>query len=66
MSGLLFVDDEVDNVSLAAEILAEALDMRVEVVDSVEAAVLALHATRWRAVKGGRPVRISKKRHPSE
>lgn len=50
MSGLLFVDDEVDNVSLAAEILAEALDMRVQVVDSVEGAVEALHRTDWRAV----------------
>lgn len=50
MSGLLFVDDEVDNVSLAAEILAEALDMRVQVVDSVEGAVEALHRTPWKAV----------------
>lgn len=50
MSGLLFVDDEVDNVSLAAEILAEALGLRVEVVDTVEEAVLALHRTPWRAV----------------
>jgi len=50
MSGLLFVDDEVDNVSLAAEILAEALDMRVQVVDTVEGAVEALHRTPWKAV----------------
>lgn len=50
MSGLLFVDDEVDNVALAAEILEEALDMRVLVVDSVERAVEALHRTHWRAV----------------
>ena len=50
MSGLLFVDDEVDNVSLAAEILAEALDMQVAVVDSVEAAVEALQEGRWRLV----------------
>lgn len=50
MSGLLFVDDEVDNVSLAAEILGEALDMRVLVVDSVERAVEALHDSDWRLV----------------
>lgn len=50
MGGILFVDDEVDNVSLAAEILQEALDMRVRVVDSVEGAVEALHRKEWRAV----------------
>lgn len=50
MSGILFVDDEVDNVSLAAEILQEALEMRVQVVDSVEGAVEALHRKEWRAV----------------
>jgi len=50
VSGLLFVDDEVDNVSLAAEILGEALGMRVLVVDSVEAAVEALHEDHWRLV----------------
>ena len=50
MEGLLFVDDEVDNVSLAAEILAEALEVPVKVVDSVEQAVEELHDTPWRAV----------------
>ncbi len=50
MSGLLFVDDEVDNVSLAAEILGEALEMRVAVVDTVEEAVELLHRSPWRAV----------------
>ena len=39
MSGILFVDDEVENVALVAEILAEAVSMDVEVVDSVERAV---------------------------
>ena len=50
MTGLLFVDDEVDNVSLAAEILAEALEMEVRVVDTVEEAVAELHRCLWRAV----------------
>lgn len=50
MTGLLFVDDEVDNVSLAAEILAEALEMDVRVVDTVEEAVAELHRNHWRAV----------------
>ena len=50
MAGLLFVDDEAENVELAAEILAEALEMHVEVVDSVEKAVQRLHDQRWTIV----------------
>jgi len=45
--GILFVDDELDNVELVAEILEEALDLRVEVVDSVEGAVGRLVESRW-------------------
>lgn len=50
MSGLLFVDDEPENVALAAEILGEALGLQVEVVATVEAAVERLHARAWTAV----------------
>lgn len=49
-TGLLFVDDERDNVSLAAEILQESLSTEVVVVESVEQAVAKLHEKRWRAV----------------
>ena len=48
--GILFVDDEPENVSLAAEILGEALEIPVEVADSVENAVERLHAQEWRAI----------------
>jgi CheY-like chemotaxis protein len=48
--GLLFVDDEPENVRLVAEILGESLGLPVEVVDTVEQAVLRLHETPWRAV----------------
>lgn len=48
--GLLFVDDEPDNVRLLAEILEESLELPVEVVDSVELAVERLHDRPWRAV----------------
>jgi len=48
--GLLFVDDEPENVNLAAEILGEALEVPTLVVDSVEAAVVALVDDRWKAV----------------
>jgi CheY-like chemotaxis protein len=48
--GILFVDDEVDNVSIVAEILREALDEPVDVVTSVEAAVEKLHHGAYRAV----------------
>ncbi|TNE87726.1 MAG: response regulator [Deltaproteobacteria bacterium] len=47
---LLFVDDEPENVQLAAEILADALGQPVKVVDSVEAAVEALHTDEWKLV----------------
>ena len=49
-AGILFVDDEPENVQLAAEILAEALGEPVKVATSVEAAVTDLHAHSWRAV----------------
>lgn len=49
-TGLLFVDDETDNVEMAAEVLGEALGEPVRVVDTVEAAVEALHERAWRAV----------------
>jgi CheY-like chemotaxis protein len=48
--GLLFVDDEPENVQLAAEILGESLGIPVEVVDSVELAVERLLDAPWRAV----------------
>lgn len=48
---LLFVDDEVDNVELVAEILEEALEANVVVVDTVEGAVERLHeGTTWDAI----------------
>ena len=47
---ILFVDDEVENVSLAAEILQDALDVSVEVCDSVESAVGLLHERPWKLV----------------
>lgn len=50
MNGILFVDDDPENVTLAAEILRDALAVPVDVVDSVEAAVARLHATPYRAV----------------
>jgi len=50
VSGILFVDDEPENVALAAEILGEALEIPVEVATSVEAAVERLHAQEWRAI----------------
>jgi CheY-like chemotaxis protein len=47
--GILFVDDETDNVEVTARILADALDVEVLVVSSVEEAV---------AVLQNRPMRI--------
>jgi len=44
MSGILFVDDELENVELVAEILGEALDTPVEMVPTVEEAVARLHS----------------------
>ena len=49
-SGILFVDDDPENVELAAEILEEALEEHVEVVPSVERAVERLHEHAFRAV----------------
>ncbi len=48
--GLLFVDDEPENVRLVAEILGESLELPVEVVATVELAVEKLHEQPWRAV----------------
>lgn len=48
--GILFVDDEPENVALVAEILGEALEMPVEVAHTVEAAVERLHAQEWKAI----------------
>lgn len=50
MPGVLFVDDDPENVQLIAEILGDALELPVKVVDSVEAAVEALHHATWAAV----------------
>ena len=46
-SGLLFVDDEVENVALVAEILGEALQETVVVVPTVEEAVELLLQREW-------------------
>lgn len=48
--GILFVDDDAENVALCAEIVGEATGRPVEVVTSVEAAVERLHDARWRLV----------------
>lgn len=48
--GVLFVDDELDNVGLIAEILGEALDMPVVVEQTVEGAVERLLAQDFTAV----------------
>jgi len=50
LPGLLFVDDEPENVRLVAEILGESLELPVEVVATVELAVEKLHEQPWRAV----------------
>ena len=50
MNGILFVDDELENVKIAAEILQEALDEPVESVTSVELAVERLLEHPWRAL----------------
>jgi CheY-like chemotaxis protein len=50
MNGILFVDDEVENVRIAAEILREALDEPVEMVSTVELAVERLLEHPWRAL----------------
>ena len=45
--GVLFVDDDTENVALCAEIVGEATGRPVAVVDSVEAAVERLHEGSW-------------------
>lgn len=50
MSGILFVDDDLENVRIAAEILTEALEETVEMTTSVELAVERLHERTWRAL----------------
>ena len=50
MSGILFVDDELENVQIATEILRDALDEPVESVTSVELAVERLLERPWRAL----------------
>jgi CheY-like chemotaxis protein len=48
--GVLFVDDDLENVELAAEIVAEAAGRPVRVVSSVEEAVELLHDRPWALV----------------
>lgn len=48
--GILFVDDEPENVQLTAEILADALHEEVVVAGTVERAVELLHERAWRVV----------------
>ena len=50
MNGILFVDDELENVQIATEILREALDEPVESVTTVEFAVERLLEHPWRAL----------------
>ena len=50
MRGILFVDDDPENVELAAEILGEALNTDVRIAESVEDAVELLHNQEWDAV----------------
>lgn len=48
--GILFVDDELENVEIAAEILEETSDRPVRVATSVEEAVSLLHSEDWALV----------------
>lgn len=50
MGALLFVDDEIENVSGLAQMIAEAFDREVTVVGSVEDAVERLHEHDYDAV----------------
>lgn len=50
MGALLFVDDEIENVSGLAEMIAEAFDREVTVVGTVEEAVENLHEHAYDAV----------------
>ena len=49
-SGILFVDDEPENVALATSILADSLSAPVIAVETVEHAVRELHRRRWAMV----------------
>lgn len=49
-TGILFVDDEPQNIRILVEILADALDEPVEAVHSVEHAVERLHQHPFRLV----------------
>jgi CheY-like chemotaxis protein len=48
--GILFVDDEPENVIPTADVLREALSLPVVVVPSVEEAVALLHDRPWKVV----------------
>ena len=48
--GVLFVDDDVENVELVAEIVGDATGREVAVVTSVERAVELLHDRPWALV----------------
>ena len=50
MNGILFVDDDPENVEIAAEILGESLAVPVKIAESVELAVELLHSESWSAV----------------
>lgn len=50
MSGVLFVDDDTENVELVAEIVRDATGRHVDVVTSVERAVELLHERPWALV----------------
>lgn len=50
MAGVLFVDDDTENVELVAEIVRDATGRPVEVVNSVERAVELLHERPWALV----------------
>lgn len=48
--GILFVDDEPENVKVTADILADALGLEVVVASTVEDAVALLQARPWKIV----------------
>lgn len=48
--GVLFVDDELDNVEVSVGILASSLGVPVVAVESVEKAVELLHQRPWKVV----------------
>ena len=48
--GILFVDDEPENVKVTADILADALGLEVVVASTVEDAVALLQARPWKVV----------------